>query len=166
MPNVEITVIDRYGGTATAWAQQTYPDHLLAISVWDMVDKILTHLSRMSSESSADPVAIGLLRIVGHGTPGQQRMGNSEDTWNPRQIIGLDRQGHLMNRATLIRLRGCFSNNSVVELHGCSAGRGPRGAALVQALRALWGVQVRASSVDQDAGTPGMELFARLPSFR
>ncbi len=160
MADVEITVVDSSGGAASYWAQRTYPGALLAGSVWEMVDGILRYLSLSRSDSDSDPVAIRLLRIVGHGSPGRQGMGDSRFTSNRRQIIGLDRHGILLNRAVLIRLRGCFSENARVELHGCNVGAGTEGATLLEALRGLWGVRIRASSVVQDAGTPGLDVFA------
>ncbi len=165
----EITVIDAAGGTAAYWAQQTYRDSgpiILANSVWEMVDRVLTLLRNSHAVNSSDgstedrPAAISKLRVVGHGSPGRQGMGDSASTTNPRQLIALDHSGHLLNRAVLIQLRGHFEPTAVVELHGCEVGAGQRGQALRQALEGLWGVRVRAGTVIQDSGTPGFEVFA------
>lgn len=65
--------------------------------------------------------------------------GVSYTTSNPLQLISLDRNGQLLNRAALATLRGYFSSQSSVELHGCSVGQGSGGRALVQSLHLLWG---------------------------
>jgi hypothetical protein len=165
MPAVELTVIDSAGGTASYHAQRTYPDFIPAISVTTMVDGIVERLSRTAG-TPTDPAAIGLLRVIGHGSPGEQRMGDSRFSTNPRQVIALDARGRLINREVLTQLRGYFAPNAVVELHGCNVGAGSRGEALRQALERVWGVRVRAGGVVQDAGTPGLDRFVRIPHYR
>ncbi len=168
MPSLELVVIDSAGGSASYHAQQTYHDQLpiMANSVWTMVDGILARLALAAHDSADDPAGIGLLRIIGHGSPGRQGMGDSRITTNPRQLIMLDRYGHLLNQPALARLRGHFLPGAVVELHGCNVGAGPAGANLLRALERFWGVRVRAGAVEQDAGTRGFEHFAPVRSQR
>jgi hypothetical protein len=157
--NITITVIDTLQDTAMNNARRTYPDHIPVNSVWSMVDGIIARMGATRTPNGASgPVAIGLLRIVGHGEPGLQAIGNSHDTQNRRQFISLDGHGHLNNREALTRLRGFFAANAVVELHGCQVG-GRGFEALRRALKALWGVSVRASAIDQDPVTPQLDYL-------
>ncbi len=162
MPALDITVIDGNGGLSCRLAQFAYPDHILALSVRSMVDGILTRLSQVTG-SSSDPVTIGCLRIVGHGAPGIQGMGNSDRMSanvpgnRTVQILAVDDTGVLLNRAMLAQLRGCFTNQSVVELHGCNVAMGRGGPALLQALEGLWGVTVKAGYRIQQLNTVGFD---------
>jgi Domain of unknown function (DUF4347) len=166
MVTIEVTVVDRSTDPANTIARQTYPDSIPAYSVQSMVDGIQQRLASAARQSPTEPVVIGRLRIVGHGSPGLQGMGDSLTTQNPRQLIALDRHGHLLNRGVLLQLRGRFARDARVELHGCSAGRGRQGAALLHQLKALWGVGVYAGSVDQNPATPGLDFFVPVPSHR
>ena len=158
MPNVEINVIDYDPSDRMALiARQTYPDHILASSVRSMVDGVIGRLGSVRS-SSGEPAVIGRLRILGHGEPGLQAIGNSHSTQNPRQFIGLDYRGHLYNRDVLMQLRGRFAPDARVELHGCNTGL--RGQPLRSALEQLWGVRVFSSSATQYSSTPGLEYLS------
>jgi hypothetical protein len=156
---IELNVVDRSIDPSLAVARQTYPDHIPANSVWEMVDGILDRLSRVRSTDGSSDVVIGFLRIVAHGNTGVQYMGDSHDTTNQRQMIAVDSNGHLMNRGTLMQLRGHFGTGAVVELHGCHAGAGSWGHALVRDLENLWGVRVRASAATQFFSTPGLDFL-------
>jgi hypothetical protein len=126
---------------------------VVAYSVQSMVEGILEQL-RLTTDPT---VLIGVLRIIGHGAPGSQAMGDSNMTSHPRQLIALDRSGHLMNRAILVRLRGYFDSASWVELHGCNVGNGRQGIALLTALNSLWGIPVSAGINTQFARTLGLD---------
>jgi hypothetical protein len=79
MPGVEINVIDYDPHDPVVLAaRNTYPDHILASSVWSMVDGIISRLVQTHSEATG----IGLLRILGHGEPGIQAIGDSHTTQN------------------------------------------------------------------------------------
>ncbi len=165
MPRLTLTALDYTGGFSTvAIARNTYPDAILAYSVTHMVDEILERMSRVPSRGSNDPVVIELLRICGHAAPGIQGMGDSQNGSanlaenNRRQIIAVDQHGYLLNRGALVRLRGCFDNRSVVELHGCFIAQGPAGARLLRALSDLWGgVTVRGGINSQRMSTVGLD---------
>jgi hypothetical protein len=87
-----------------------------------------------------------------------QAIGESATTNNPLQLISLDNHGHLRNSHLLARLRGYFATGAIVELHGCQVG-GLGFAPLRQNLQALWGVQVRASAIDQNPRTPQLDYL-------
>jgi len=156
---IQINVVDRSNDTSLAVARQTYPDHIPANSVWEMVDGILERIGRARSADGTANVVIDFLRIVAHGNVGVQYMGDSHNTSNRRQMIAVDSSGHLMNRGTLVRLRGYFAVGATVELHGCHAGAEHWGQELVRDLETLWGVRVRASAATQYFSTPGLDYF-------
>jgi hypothetical protein len=157
MPNIDINVIDFDPNDQTCMtARTTYPDHILASSVWSMVDGIKNRLG-LTGSSTAVPTLMGRLRIIGHGEPGLQAIGNSHDTQNTRQFIGLDRHGHLYNRHVLSELRGYFAPNARAELHGCNVGL--HGERLRLALERLWGVRVFSSAAAQYSDTPGFDYL-------
>ncbi len=156
---LHLNVVDRSIDPSLAIARQTYPDHIPANSVWEMVDGILERVRGARSADGATGVVIGFLRIVAHGNIGVQYMGDSHTTSNQRQMMTVDANGHLMNRGTLLQLRGYFGSGAIVELHGCHAGGGPWGQQLVRELEGLWGVRVRASAATQYFSTPGLDYI-------
>jgi Domain of unknown function (DUF4347) len=159
MATVDVTVVDRATDPANTIARQTYPDSIPVYSVQSMVDAIINRLNAVARQGPTEPAVIGRLRIVGHGQPGLQGVGDSQTTRNPRQLLGLDRHGHLMHRGVLMQLRGRFASNGRVDLHGCQVGRGREGAALLHQLKALWGVPVYASTIDQNPATPSLDYL-------
>jgi hypothetical protein len=95
------------------------------------------------------------LRIFGHGTGGQQGLGNSRAP-GPLQEIAVHCTGHtesscgaISNQNHLRSLTGHFARDGWVELLGCDVADGVQGRSLLRQLAALWNVPVKASEDDQ-----------------
>jgi hypothetical protein len=144
---MDIVVIDSSNddrhvkGGALAYDRYLHPSAVLASNVNMMVEKILNRLG--SSEQ------IQMLDIWGHGHPGSQGMGDSAYSRAPSQLIEIDCSGQLMNRASLIRLRGRFASDGWVRLHGCHVALEHRGRELLRQLAALWQVSVQGGVENQ-----------------
>ena len=86
---------------------------------------------------------IDRLRIFGHGHAGHQFVGGGTHA-QAHQLIAAYENGELHNRDLLSMLRGCFTADALVQLHGCRVARGTRGNLLVYQLAHLWQVRVQA----------------------
>lgn len=142
---MNIDVVDSANGSDNGHINEQrllHPNAVFAGDVGQMVDRILNRLGSGS---------ITRLRLFGHAAAGEQGMGNSEHTVKPYQLIQIDAQGNLTNRDQLIRLRGHFAANAVVELHGCNVALNHRGRELLRQLSALWNVRVRGGVDVQDS---------------
>jgi len=86
---------------------------------------------------------IDRLRIFGHGHAGHQFVGGGTHA-QAHQLIAAYENGELHNRDLLSMLRGCFTADALVQLHGRRVARGTRGNLLVYQLAHLWQVRVQA----------------------
>jgi hypothetical protein len=88
------------------------------------------------------------LRIFGHGRSGQQGVGGGIQS----RIVNLDQRlgvdpitGALWHRPILVQLCGRFTDDAIIELHGCHVGAGMMGEIFCLQLAQLWRVCVRAA---------------------
>lgn len=133
---MNIDVVDSASGTDNGHINEQRLLHPNAVFAGDVGQMVTLILNRIGSGN------IDRLRLFGHAAAGEQGMGNSEHTVKPYQLIQIS-GGHLTNRDQLIRLRGHFAPNAVVELHGCNIALQHRGRELLRQLSALWNVRVR-----------------------
>ena len=138
-------VVDRDGVVTdhgTIYQDQIdHPGAVLVSDVNQMVNQILVR-------AGTGPT-ISRLRFFGHAIPGYQGVANSYSSRKIPQYIAIDRNGHLVNRADLERLREHFAPNAIVELHGCNVGLGHHGRELLRQLADLWNVRVRGGAERQ-----------------
>ena len=130
-----------------------HPGAIQTVTVIEFVEKIL-------STVLLSPIKRGnidLLRVFGHGADGEQNVGGGFDhvaveAGTKKPDIAPDADcciymvnGALNKRGYLQTLRGIFSPDGAVQLHGCYAGRGSEGRTLCLELARLWNVPVSAA---------------------
>lgn len=94
---------------------------------------------------------IALLRVFGHGNVGIQAVGGGQRPAFWSQVIGVDAKGRLMNADLLSHLRGRFTTDAVVQLHGCDVAAQKSGLLFIGSLARLWHVRVQAAVAEQYA---------------
>jgi hypothetical protein len=136
------------------------PDAIGARGVYHMVRQIWARLDRAPRGSQQ----IHQLRIFGHGVHGQVWIGSGRRyPTEDQQILGVDEdQGPMLNSSDLRRIRGMFSSDGFVTIHGCNYAQGTRGYAALHGLSSTWSVRVSASSAPQVAQQAGNQFVTRL----
>lgn len=120
-----------------------HPGAIQSLTVRDMMNKILAKLGPSGSISS--------MRVFGHGAPGMQYVGagfgggsGAEHKPSAQMISAV--KGVLQHTSILSMIQGRFDANAIVELHGCSVGKGVGGQQFARALAQYWNVVVRAGT--------------------
>jgi len=135
MAKLRITVVEKadQDDPYNWWSARIRSAASKAESVEDMVDKVLARLGEDDS--------IGRLTLIGHGSPGNLSMGDQKEHVEGKHI-GIANQDEWGE--DIDRLKPRFSNDALLTLRGCNAGRGSEGRELVDLLHAKLGVKVRA----------------------
>jgi hypothetical protein len=109
---------------------------------------------------------ISVLRVFGHGMPGEQNIGGGFEGKKVDVTPAQDRTmcikmvaGRLNYESQLKRLTKHFAPDAVVQLHGCKVGAEKPGVTLCRALAKLWNVPVCAA-IDP---TPKVKQFPQKP---
>jgi hypothetical protein len=143
MSDKVINVIDKAGDynghLFVQWLVHWRP--VLARNVEDMVDGIIARAKTLAT--------IELLRLFGHGSPGDQGMGCGMSAGTAATNIAVDGTGKLNNQKKLLLLKPYFAKGAVVQLHGCEVGAGSAGRQLLTLLADLWDVRVQAAIFTQ-----------------
>jgi hypothetical protein len=172
MPGIEIDVVsDGPDNSGTPLSQSTLqsmrsslPNAIVARSVYHMVTEIGARLNR----APVDSRQIYRLHIYAHGVPGKAFIGCGLPRVevipyiDPGQILGVDDQGLMLNGSDLRRIRGLFSSDGLVQVHGCNFAAGKSGYAALHGLSAIWSVRVEASSATQWGTLAGNQMVTRL----
>jgi hypothetical protein len=141
--SVQIDAVDSTASPDNGFLVDHRRAHPGAVRCRDVLGMVLGVLRRAGDHP------IRRLRIFGHGRSGQQNSGGGTRP-NASQAMFVTQlttgaPGRLINGGILELLRGHFTADAVVELHGCSVGRGWEGEALVYQLSQLLQVRVRAA---------------------
>jgi hypothetical protein len=166
MPGIDIDVVsDGPDNSGTDLSQSTLqnmrsslPDAIVARNVHHMIMQIGARLDRAPLDSRQ----IHLLRIYSHGVPGNAFIGSGRGYPTAEQTLGVDDQGLMLNTADLRRIRGLFSSDGLVTVHGCNFAAGKRGCAALHGLSSIWSVRVRASAAAQWGRLAGNLMVTRL----
>ena len=135
MSKLRITVVEKatQADPYNWWSAKLRKDASKAVSVKDMVDKVLARLGEDNR--------IHRMTLIGHGSPGNLSMGDGKGH-EAGKHIGIGNQEEWEKE--IDRLEGRFGDNALLTLRGCSAGKGSDGRELVDLLHDRLGANVRA----------------------
>jgi len=139
---MDIDVVDALGSDLATVQDRSYFPH--ALRVTNLTDLIRQVVGRVGLDRN-----LRRLRIIGHGGPGAQGLGNSYHLANV-----FDSSVNISANWTLMAdLADLFSPNGWLELHGCNVAEGPQGKQYLARLASLLNVPVRAGTQFQYGGS-------------
>lgn len=146
MPDID--VVDGIGRDLVTREDRSYFPHALRVAnLSDLVIQ-LTGLIGFNHD-------LRRLRIIGHGRPGAQGLGDSHHMTN----IFDSSTAISLNWMMMANLADLFADDGYVELHGCNVAQGYAGKMYLARLAQTLHVPVRAGTAVQLAGSRENDLF-------
>lgn len=144
----DIDVVDATGRDLTTRLDRSFFPHALRATT--LQDLVLQVTARIGFHRD-----LRRLRIIGHGHPGAQGLGDSHHLAN----VFDSSTSVSMDWMTLQNLADVFSPQGWLELHGCNVAQGYAGKAYLARLAGLLGVPVRAGTAVQFGGSRANDEF-------
>lgn len=134
----DIDVVDGIGGDLTTRHDRSFFPHALRVA--NLSDLVIQLTGRIGFHHD-----LRRLRIIGHGAPGAQGLGDSSHGTN----IFDSSTAISLNWMMMANLADLFSDNGWVELHGCNVAQGYAGKMYLARLAQALHVPVRAGTTVQ-----------------
>lgn len=145
---MDVDVVDGIGAdSVTVHDRSFFPGALRVVGLGDLVSQVVRHVGLTRD--------LRRLRIIGHGGPGHQGLGDSRHATN----IFDSSAAISLNWMMMENLADLFRSDGWLELHGCNVARGLEGKLYLGRLASILRVPVRAGTGLQYGGSRANDTF-------